>query len=198
MAQARIEKLITIKSIFDKEGEPKFSVYDTEGNRYGGFKQWEGSNTVEYNQLHFGKNNEAFKAGDQALIQYVRSTDGKYLNLKAIYPADTTPKANQVESPQGEAPTRSQGPSGRNYDQEGYEKCAWTYFIEVCNGDLATFGTALQENVVWDAFQGIKADSNKHFSPLRQAVEKHAPPVVDEELPVIDQNEDMKVEGIPF
>lgn len=98
MPQARTERLIKIKSIINKEGEPRFAVYDTEGNRYGGFKQWEKQNTLEYSQLLHGNHNEPFKAGDEALVQFIRSDDGKYLNLKGLFPAGTSPRPSKAES----------------------------------------------------------------------------------------------------
>jgi len=67
----------------------------------------------------------------------------------------------------------------------------------VCNGDLDTFGKALQDGVVHDAFQAIKADSRKHFSPFRQAVSRHAPKVV-EDLPTIQVEDEVNVEDIPW
>jgi hypothetical protein len=87
----------------------------------------------------------------------------------------------------------------------------WNYFVEVSNGDLDTFAQALTEGVPWDAFQGIKAESRKRFSPFRQAVEKHAPTVTSgrtatvtapgessyfEEPPVT--NDEINVEDIPY
>jgi hypothetical protein len=60
------------------------------------------------------------------------------------------------------------------------------------------FTNALNNGLYWDLFQAIKADGNKRFPPLRQAVARHAPSVVDEDLPVIQQGDDIDVEDIPF
>lgn len=187
MPQARIEKLITIKSIFDKQGEPKFTVYDTEGNRYTGFKTWEGSPTVEYSLLTMGNHNEPFVKGQQALIQFVRN--GQYMNLKGIYPAETTPKPGRVETPRNGQNYASSEVSGRNFEREAYEKCCSIWAAALLgNGKTVT---PVELDGFHTLFQAIKASGEKHFNPskLRQAVQAHAPKVTEPDLSVIQQDE---------
>jgi len=98
--QKREQKLITIKRIFNKEEENKFSLQDLEGEYYGGWKSYQDVMNTEYNQLLHGNHNEPFREGDQALIEFTKSVganDKIYKNLKAIYPASTTP--NRLETP---------------------------------------------------------------------------------------------------
>lgn len=189
MAQPRIEKLITIKSIFNREDEDRFSLYDTEGNRYSGFKAYQGTPTNEYLQLKNGNHNDSFQAGQQALIQFVRN--GQYLNLKGIYPADTTPKPQRVETPHHEAPRASQGQSKDDtfWDMKAYKQCLWGYFIEVKKGEPLIQADA---DLVWEQFQAIERDANNRFnpSPLRQSVERSNPDFFKEELPTVHVEDD--------
>jgi hypothetical protein len=114
-------------------------------------------------------------------------------------PIQTPAQGKSSNLGHSESSQRASGNTGgRNFDQEGYEKCAWNYFVEVCNGDLDQLARAFQDGVVFDAFQVIKADSRRRFSPLREAVARHAPKVVlpEEELPVIQQDD--LGEDIPF
>jgi len=78
---------------------------------------------------------------------------------------------------------------------KAYKQCLLGYVLDHGN----TGGLTQDEmNMVWEVFKAIEADAEKRFnpSPLRQAVSRHAPAVVDE-LPTIQVDEDL-VEDIPF
>ncbi len=199
------EKLITITKIGEKDN--KFWIKDESGEFYSGFKQWKGSNNTEWNLLQNGNHGEPFNEGDQALIEYTKTAgtdkegnDVIYKNLKAVYPADTTPKSERLEKPRISQNNASGEVSKDDvyWDNKAYKQCLWGYFIEIKKGQEIT-GTDMDN--IWSVFKGIEEDAEKRFnpSPLRQAVNKFAPQVTD--LPTIQQDEpipDEEVEGIPW
>jgi len=215
----KIEKLITITKIGDKD--KKFWIKDEAGEFYSGFKDWQGADTTEWSLVQHGNHGEPFKEGQQALIEFTKTAgtdkEGKdviYKNLKAIYPADTTPKPNRLEKPHGGANSASGGLPGGNgqppkgdtfWDMKAYKQCLWGYALQK---GLDTFSPN-DCDLVWAAFKAIETDAEKRFNPsaLREAVQRHAPSVA-EELPTIDVADDISemakemadqdVSGIPF
>jgi hypothetical protein len=198
--QAILNSTITIEEVQDKG--KKLSLKGNDGARTYTYSLWKTKQDGSDSQAFTQYKTMGLGTGQAVMIGYVIDEYETEINgfpkrvqsKKIINFRETTQTPQTEKSLNLGHPVASQG--HRNYDQEGYEKCAWTYFIEVCNGDLGTFAEALQQGVIHDAFQAIKADSKKHFSPLRQAVRKHASQVV-EDLPVIQQDE-IDVEGIPF
>lgn len=143
--------------------------------------------------VEYGEKEESFvkKDGKDAgkTVNFTRRTIYKILPLVS-HPTTVTsqrPKSSNV----GHSRAPGRGSGGRNYDREGYEKCAWTYFVDVCNGDLDLFGKALVDGIVYDAFQAIEADGAKRFSVSE-------PNLTREDLPTIHVDDEVNVEGIPF
>jgi hypothetical protein len=207
-----INQDIQVESVSSKQastGNMKWIITDTNKLKYFFWQKNNGQDCETYQTfLAMGvKKGDWIHIGFTESDEFFVNKEGQTVNYKdrfilGIREAGASPTPALPKSSNLGHPVASQTPSvnqGRNYDQEGYEKCAWTYFIEVCNGELDSFAKALQDGVVHDAFQAIKADSAKHFSPFRQAVQKHAPKVVspEEDLPVIQQEDDIG-ESIPF
>jgi hypothetical protein len=133
MPQARIEKLITIKSIGEKGN--KFWIKDTDGEFYSGFTEYQGTPNTEYQMLKNGNHNDAFQEGDQALIEYTKTAgtdkegnDVIYKNIKGIYPADMSPKSARVESPRTEA---NRGQSARSTEDSIIRQVAFKGAVEM-------------------------------------------------------------------
>jgi len=154
--------------------------------------------------VEYSEKPESFTNREGKTINFTRRTIFKILPLVS-HPTQISAPGKSTNLGHSGASQRASGSvGGRNYDQEGYEKCLWNYFTEVAQGDLDRFGFALTESIPWDAFQAIKADSRTRFSPLREAVARHAPKVLspEEDLPVIQQNEEDEhddiAKDIPF
>src|ERR1044072_7777653 len=145
-------------------GNMKWIITDTNKLKYFFWQKNNGQDCETYQTfLAMG-----VKKGDWIHIGFTESDEsfvnkeGKTVNYKDRFilglreaggsPTPALPKSSNVEANRGQY-GNSSGPThagGRNFDQEGYEKCAWTYFIEACNGDLESFGKALQDGVVHD------------------------------------------------
>jgi len=97
------------------------------------------------------------------------NTDGKLVNYKkrTIYDLSTGEGAPMPASSPKPAPRAVSSPSeatvGRNFKQEGYEKCLWGYWLATG----ASSGKLLDQaemSVVWDVFNQIEQDANKRFA----------------------------------
>ncbi len=166
-------------------GVMRFKFYDKkkDGTYSSAFEQFQSMN---------------LKIGDMVNIAYSeeeREYQGKpYTDRRVIWFRETntpassvsaTPASSQTESPHGEANRGQSEASGRNWDKEAYEKCCSLWIASKLrdpNISHAELIGHIKGGVYFELFQAIKADGDKRFSPLRQAIEKHAPQVVDREM----------------
>jgi hypothetical protein len=206
MPNKKEEALVKIKKVGEKDN--KFWVQDEKGEYYSGFKSYQGSENTEYSQLQLGNHGEPFKVGDTALVVFTKSVgkdDKIYKNIRGIYPAEGSQTAPQAKTSSGEAPVASERLSEAEFSRrlgvQGHVNALLSNpnILGIGNLSVSQF-----QDLISHAIQ-IEDEINKQLNPskLRQAVQKHAPSVA-EELPVIQQDEDvpppsdMDVEGIPF
>lgn len=83
----------------------------------------------------------------------------------------------------------------RNFEREAYEKCCTNWCSALISKGMTL--TALNETIetgkLWDLFQNIKKDGEKRFSGMETARAKFTDP-----LPVIQQEDEINVEDLPF
>jgi hypothetical protein len=200
---------ITIEGVEQKNNKLTLVAHDKK--RYGFWMtKKDGSDSAPYLQFK----SMDLKQGDSVFIGYVLEpyTDSRGVNreaLKIINFRETSEKptqtASQPQTPRSGQNYASGEVSGRNWEKEAYEKCCSIWAAALYGGgfdsnkDPVNF---IKEGYFWNTFQAIKADGEKRFnpSPLRQAVQAHAPKVVADELPTIQQDEamDSLVESVPF
>jgi hypothetical protein len=214
MANAKLQDVITIKKIGEKEN--KFWIQDTNGEFYSSFKTYEGNNNQEYNQLLFGNHNEPFQEGDTVVVTYTKTVganDKIYKNLKSIFPVTNgfgVPNSSQPqEEPRGEAPSASQTTS-RNWDREAYEKCCSIWAAALMDKEGHSMSISLiEQGYFYDLFQAIRQSGYEKFeAKTGEVVGKSATDSSKaafdrgmaraQELPTIQQDDDINVEDIPF
>lgn len=197
-----INAVIQLTSKEEKTGKfgPMAKTKDEKGLTYTVYKtKKDGTVSVAWDQL------QALSVGDMVQAGFAEEIvehpeHGKY-TARTIRSFNSD-IGNGVANSQAQAKSSNLGHSGASggvlkddafWEKQAHEKCCslWT-------AALMQRGTLAVPNFdeFWTIFQAIKADGNKRFSPLRQAVQKHAPAVMDEDLPVIQQDED--VDDIPF
>jgi hypothetical protein len=198
-------KVIKIEAISNKEDSPKFSIKGDDGNWYSGFKEWQGERKTGYLQLLSGNHNEPFQKGDYAKISYqIGEYNGQpQYGLLSMFPADPSQTPPKTETPRSEANNASSVKSESFWERQAYEKCCslWAAAVIQHNPDSDPI-IGIENGQFWKLFQAIKADGDKRFSPLRQAVTKHVPRVIapEEEPPIESYDEPSPVdpESIPF
>lgn len=203
-----LKKTITIKEA--SEDETKFYITDQDKIKYSGFKQWERANTQGYNDYKLGNHNEPFTVGDHAQLTYKETskpnkygTMTTYRNITGMLPS-SPPAVSQSETEKssnlghsGASQVHSSDAFGRRLGVQGHINallsnptiCDW-------NIDGPIVAKEFVPKVIRLAIQ-IEDEAEKQLnpSPLREAVTRHAPSVVDE-LPVIQVDEDL--DSIPF
>jgi hypothetical protein len=194
---------ITIESVEQKDS--KITIVAHNRNRYGFWTtKKDGTDSAPYSQFQ----TMGLKKGDTVRIGYViepyRDKMGvgreskKIINFQETNeaPSQTPPRQ---ESPRGEAPVRSQGMSsdafGRRLGVQGHINALLSnpnYYSVENNIDLSLL---VKEAIAIED----EAEKQLNPSPLRQAVARHAPSVVDDDLPVIQtEGIDVDVDSIPF
>jgi hypothetical protein len=100
------------------------------------------------------------------------------VNPKVVHTTPYRPNSSVTESPKDDA----------FYEKLAYTKCCSIWAAAVMGNkamDMWNIEDEIATGKFWKIFQAIKADGDKRFSPLRAAIEKHAPEVVKptEDLP---------------
>jgi hypothetical protein len=195
-----IMKAITLSGEEKKviNGSTVISIKDEKGLKY---SFWEKKQDGSFSKAYEGY--QKFSLGDTVEIYYSEehktNKEGKAYTARGIaYFGDKVPTTPaSVESPRSEAPTASQVVSGdafgRRLGVQGHINALLSN-PNVYNND----GRTSIPGLVTLAIQ-VEDEAEKQLNPstFRQAIQKHAPQVV-EELPVIQQGEDLSVEDIPF
>lgn len=196
-----IMKAITLSGEEKKvtqNGSTIIKIKDENGLTYSFFmKKQDGSDSKAYE----GYKN--FQLGDTVEIHYSeqqRTTqDGKpYTARNVAFFGEKVSGSHPAESPHGEASSASQGHSsdafGRRLAVQGHLNA----LLSNPKVFTSTEDSVSVPNVVRWAIQ-VEDEAERQLNPsaFRQAVQKHAPQVV-EDLPVIQQGEDISVEDIPY
>ncbi len=203
--QQILNATITIEEVVDKEKKIVLKAHD--GNRVFTYSIWktkqDGSDTSAYSQFK----SMGLRSGSAVMIGYVideyttqiggfdkKVQSKKIINLREseFQPSQTAP---QGKSSNGGA---NRGQSGHFKDEtfwekQAYEKCCslWAASVIEKHNDAVAI-KAIESGDFWRLFQAIKADGAKRFS------EAIKPTNLEPDLPVIQQDEDVNVEDIPF
>ncbi|MDQ3820050.1 MAG: hypothetical protein M3362_20565 [Acidobacteriota bacterium] len=200
-----IMKAITLSGEEKKvlsNGSTVVKIKDEKGLSYSFFmKKQDGTISKAYGGI------QNFQLGDTVEIYFSeqeKSYEGKSYTLRSIafFGEKVSPSA-QAEKHRGEAPSVSQGGSndafGRRLGVQGHINSLLSN-PEYYNHLLVKGGLTI-ERIVNEAI-AIEVEAEKQLNPsaFRQAVQAHAPKVVlpEEELPTLQQGEDISVEDIPF
>ena len=205
--------VITIRKIGGTDN--KYWIQDTNEEFYSGFKEWEGEMNKDYLELLNGNHGEPFNEGDNVLIEFTKSVgkdDKIYKNIKGIYPADgekpTQPTSISFPSqtPRSVANTGSQSKGNDDFGK----RLAVHGFVNALISSGTKPNDITGEIIIELTKLESRIDAILNPSAFRQAVQAHAPQVVEPELPTIQvapdiaeyaqqiENEEINVEDIPF
>jgi hypothetical protein len=201
--QKILNKAITIQEIQLKQttGGSKYAIKDHEGRTFNFFTtKKDGGDTSVFAQFK----NMGLKIGDTVLIGYVEDEferEGKKVISKKIINFRETNDAPSQTTATGQSFNggANRGQSGHSGDAFG-RRLGVQGHINALLSNPNYYGGQLGapiSAVVSEAI-AVEDEAEKQLSPLRQAVQAHAPSVLDEDLPVIQQGEDLSGEDVPF
>lgn len=141
-----------------------------------------------------------FNLGDTVEIHYSeeqKTYEGKTYPQRSIafFGNKVESTAPQPESPRGEAPARSQSTSGRDFDKEAVGKCQ-SLFLQAYIQSGHSFSEALLQ-----AGQAKKLAAMVGYGQAETVapdIQESAEKMASEELPTIQQDEDVDFSDIPF
>lgn len=146
---------------------------------YEGYQQFQLGDTVE---IHFSEQEKTY--------------EGKPYTLRNIaFFGEKVSGSAPVESPRGEAPSASQGASGRDFDKEAVGKCQSLFLAAYIQAGHPLSDTMLQVGQAKKLAEMVVYGRTEKVAPdIQEAAEQMA----SEDLPTIQQGEDISVEDIPF
>jgi len=201
-----LNKAITINGKEEKlqGGKPVVKIKDEQGLTYTVYKtKQDGSTSVAWTQL------ADLSLGDTVQIGYAEQ-QGEYQGSPVTYRSIRSFNKDigqgmlnvsnqQKKTPQGANNASQSTQDDQYWDKKAYKQCLWNFWLEkVCPQKGDTRFEQTDMDMIWNVFKEIEEDADKRFSPVRQAVEKANPNFFKEELPTIQQDEEINVDDIPF
>jgi len=210
---ANIE-ITNIEAKMASTGNMRYTLTDTEKKKYTFFQN---KKTGEPSDVYLSFTGMSPKVGDVVGIGFIEEPDS-FTNPKGELVNYTKRSIVGLMEPRGfQKPVQKPLPlqasqfKERNWEREAFEKCCsiWAAaLIQHMGPDgFPTAKVAAWEGNFYNLFKEIKDAGEKYFdNPLREAVAKAAPNIVQpeiplpEELPVLQENEDYPIDPdqIPF
>lgn len=189
-------------------GSMKFKFYQTkaDGTEGSAFQQWRSMG------LKIGSTVNIAYSEEQKEYQGKPYTDRRVIWFRESNGSGVGISSQSVEKPRGEAYSASQTPS-RNWDREAYEKtCSIWVAAELDKQQYDVIKQHIEEGVYFYLFQAIRQSGFERFEAKSESVggklaTSSAKEAFDrgmaragatQELPTIQQDEDINVEDIPF
>lgn len=177
-------------------GSTVVSIKDEKGLKY---SFWEKKQDGSFSKAYEGY--QKFSLGDTVEIHYSETEktnkEGKTYTARGIaFFGDKVTPTIQAEKPRSEAPTNSQGVSGRDFDKEAIGKCQ-SLFLQAYIQAGHSFSEALLQVGQAKKLATIVVYGQGETILVAPDIQEAAEQMAREELPTIQQ-EDINVEDIPF
>ena len=193
-----IMKAITLSGEEKKvlsNGSTVVKIKDEKGLSYSFFqKKQDGTISKAYEGY------QNFQLGDTVEVHFSeqeKSFEGKPYTLRNIaFFGDKVSSQAPVESRSGEAPTASQGASGRDFDKEAVGKCQSLFLQAYIQAGHSFSDTLLQVTTAKKLAEQVVYGRTETVAPdIQEAAEQ-----MSEELPTIQQRKDLDAlaESVPF
>jgi hypothetical protein len=192
-----IMKAITLSGEEKKvvNGSTVISIKDEKGLKY---SFWEKKQDGSFSKAYEGY--RKFQLGDTVEVHYSEeqktNKEGKPYTARGIafFGEKVTP-TSPLETPRGEAPSASQSASGRDFDKEAVGKCQSLFLAAYIQAGHSLSDTMLQVGQAKKLAEMVVYGRTEKVAPdIQEAAEQMA----GEDLPTIQQGEDITVEDIPF